>query len=577
MLVQRFARTTYPLTMTGAPRKAASPWLITAWALVAVALMWLGLPWRLNLYDEGLILTGALRVMSGEVIHRDFYANYGPGQYHLLALLFDLAGASVGLARLYDVAVRCLILGLGWLLLRSVLRPRPSACVLFALAVWLASWGSPLYPVWSAMALMMAAAYCALAAGRPPAHTRWRRLWWICAGLCTGAIAWFRYDVAVFVGLALCLFQGLMCWANHARSGCNGLRTSSLDLLWLMAGVACAVLPLGWYLQSHGALADFYDQVVHLPRLHYVATRSLPFPPPWRVYELSVYVPLGIAVLALMLVVRDRAALGEDPSAPPTEAVRAAMLFAVLAICLFPKGWVRTSSLHMALAIAPSLLFLGVASTLPAVFGGPSFGVWRRRCLTACLVVAGLATTAAMINVCKAMLANGRLMMQDALGNQSVLAGPRRLSEVTGAALDRFIPIDTHAAAAARWIRQVTSMEEPIFVGTGRHDKVFINDVSFYFVTRRLPVTKWHHYDPGVQTSRAVQQQMIHALESHQVRWIVRDTEWDDVRERNASAYSSGVFDLDTYLSAHYVPIRHFGPYSVWVRRGAVDPALDTR
>src|SRR5258708_1768620 len=39
-----------------------------------------------SIYDEGLILTGAMRVANGEIPHRDFYANYGPAQFYVVAL-----------------------------------------------------------------------------------------------------------------------------------------------------------------------------------------------------------------------------------------------------------------------------------------------------------------------------------------------------------------------------------------------------------------------------------------------------------------------------------------------------------
>ena len=60
-------------------------------------------------YDEGIVLTGAMRVLAGDVIHRDFYANYGPGQFYALAGLFQVFGQSsaamLGAARLGLVRV----------------------------------------------------------------------------------------------------------------------------------------------------------------------------------------------------------------------------------------------------------------------------------------------------------------------------------------------------------------------------------------------------------------------------------------------------------------------------------------
>jgi len=48
-----------------------------------------------GIFDEGILLTDVLCTMSGQVLHRDFYYNYGPAQLYMLAGLFKLFGPSV--------------------------------------------------------------------------------------------------------------------------------------------------------------------------------------------------------------------------------------------------------------------------------------------------------------------------------------------------------------------------------------------------------------------------------------------------------------------------------------------------
>ena len=57
-------------------------------------------------FDEGMILTGAMRVASGAIPHRDFYTNYGPGQFYVLAGIFWAFGPTVLVGRLYDAGVK---------------------------------------------------------------------------------------------------------------------------------------------------------------------------------------------------------------------------------------------------------------------------------------------------------------------------------------------------------------------------------------------------------------------------------------------------------------------------------------
>src|ERR687895_1968634 len=60
----------------------------------------------INPHDEGLVLQAAARVADGQLPYRDFYANYGPGQYFLAGGLDRVFGPSLlswrgGRAELY--------------------------------------------------------------------------------------------------------------------------------------------------------------------------------------------------------------------------------------------------------------------------------------------------------------------------------------------------------------------------------------------------------------------------------------------------------------------------------------------
>jgi hypothetical protein len=113
----------------------------------------------------------------------------------------------------------------------------------------------------------------------------------------------------------------------------------------------------------------------------------------------------------------------------------------------------------------------------------------------------------------------------------------------------------------------ITRPGERILSSTGRHDKVFLNDISFYFLSNRLPATRWHHYDPGVQSSEIVQRAIMADLEN--VRVVVRDRSWDNVLEPNRSAESSGITVLDRFLEDQFEVSAEFGQIVVLRRRAA--------
>jgi hypothetical protein len=78
---------------------------ITALFLGSLLYLTLCMDQAVNVYDEGITLFGADRVMHGDVLHRDFYALYGPAQFYIIAGLYKLFGASVLIERAWTVIV----------------------------------------------------------------------------------------------------------------------------------------------------------------------------------------------------------------------------------------------------------------------------------------------------------------------------------------------------------------------------------------------------------------------------------------------------------------------------------------
>src|SRR5437016_1708619 len=134
-------------------REAVKAWrrgiAYTALFTTAFAFLLATMNRHISVYDEGLILTGAMRVGAGEIPHRDFYANYGPAQYYVIALLFKLFGPSVMVERLWDVFVKACIATLCFAAVRAHARPAAAYAVYAVSLVWLAAvgnFGFPLFP-----------------------------------------------------------------------------------------------------------------------------------------------------------------------------------------------------------------------------------------------------------------------------------------------------------------------------------------------------------------------------------------------------------------------------------------------
>ncbi|HEY0184723.1 MAG TPA: hypothetical protein VGC09_18130, partial [Rhodopila sp.] len=123
-----------------------------------------------------------------------------------------------------------------------------------------------------------------------------------------------------------------------------------------------------------------------------------------------------------------------------------------------------------------------------------------------------------------------------------------------------------------RYVQQHSAPSDPVFIGLPRHDRIFVNAVTPYFVMNRPVPTKWHQFDPGLQTSSPIQQEMVDELRRVQPRLVIIDDAGGFPHEPNESSLSSGVTVLDDYLLQTYATTAVFGRSKVLVIRGKTMP-----
>src|SRR5438552_12919039 len=70
--------------------------------------------------DEGIVLQGATRILSGQVLYRDFFSFYTPGSFYLVAALFRIFGNTFVVARNSLAVVGALCSVVTYLLARRV-------------------------------------------------------------------------------------------------------------------------------------------------------------------------------------------------------------------------------------------------------------------------------------------------------------------------------------------------------------------------------------------------------------------------------------------------------------------------
>jgi hypothetical protein len=531
-------------------------------------------------YDEGLILVGATRVLSGDIPYRDFYANYGPAQFYILAALFKVFGPSILVERLWDILIRsCTVLVIYLIVDHAWSRGR--AIFLAALTVmWLSYFENYGYPIFPCLLFSLLGLYCVA-----PVYQGSRAIAPVLAsGLCIGITILFRHDVGIATAVGGAFTLGLFHMTQEI-DGPRKIRALLRSATIYTGGIAIPlVLPLAMLLAA-GVAHDMLVDLVLIPARVYVRMRSEPFPSviqiardvihlnyrshAWDFPTPAVYLPiLGVLSGALTATAafgkNRRTATSAEDQALGSPRLWILVQLTVFTLLFFFKGWVLPNTTQMALAIVPSLVIITVCQMQVRSRASKILSAIGIACL--------LLTSLPPVWNADARFEHNLAWARDDSAGSNIVSGLTRSRDGScfpppGLERVRCFNLSPEQQAAIRYIQEHTAEDEAIFVGLNRHDKIYVNNVLFYFVSKRPPITKWHQFDPGVQTTREIQSEMVGELQTGRPRYVVLSSEWDNVEVPSEGARSSGVTVLDEYIRTNYRAVAAFGPISVLERR----------
>ncbi len=135
--------------------------------------------------DEGYFVNAAMRILSGEVIYRDFQHNYAPGRMYVLAVLIKTLGQDLGVVRIFWILCHALTVAVGFCVARRLMP------LVLALGVAIAILFNSVHQNKAVELLVSAVVLLVLF------RVLERRTGDLAAGLAIGFLAYFRHDVAV--------------------------------------------------------------------------------------------------------------------------------------------------------------------------------------------------------------------------------------------------------------------------------------------------------------------------------------------------------------------------------------------
>jgi hypothetical protein len=484
------------------------PWLrYGALFVLGAFLSGITIRWGINPHDEGLVLQAAARISDGQLPYRDFYANYGPGQYFLVAGLDLVFGPSLLSWRIVRVALDATVGVLAYALARRD-APEP-----LALGAWLAVAAAMAFPSIpspnpAAIALGLGAI---LLAPRAPAG----------AGALAGVAVAFRIDVglAVAAGAALAAAR-----AGGRRAVALAAAVAALVGAVLLAPVVLAA-PARFWEQTLGFALD--EQ--RLQRLPLPGAWDGGFEPNKILQHYFPYVLLAGAGLWAAVTALERAALR-----------------------VWAPGPLAAAGVGYLLARADEYHLIPLAAVLPVMLATAAAREHRAGRTPAAIALA-------------AVLALIALHGLDRKRIQALDPPPLAALEVDVADGVRAPEAEARALGSLdRYVRARVPPGEPIFVANPRHDLVKAGNPLVYVLLDRPNPTRYDVMQPGVVTTAPVQREMVGDLERARPELVVR---WLNPvaaeAEPNGAGRSSGVRILDRYLRRRYHERRRFGDYAV--------------
>lgn len=500
----------------------------------------------IDLFDEGILVNGAIRILRGEIIYRDFFG-YEPGRYYLFALLFKLFGIDLQMIRLAMVFLTSLAPVLVYLISRRIM-PRNFA-LLAALLMLIAPgvYYFRLFILFILLNLLMISKYLDKGA----------RFWLLGSALVPAICIGFYQDITSFAILAtfpLIVVHNLYSFSpeeeyiNEKRKVFQSITREMLCYATLLTLVGSAIyifffLPafrkdfISAYFYPRSFL---YHLNLPLPRLFSLFTSG-----EWRITGIRVlfenslfYLPIGIYfAISLLLINRFISKkLGHIDLY--------LLLFFILGVLTFSRTSVRADFDHLFLSL-PLAYILG-CYLLFLLYHKARVLIRRPRPRILSLLM-GILLPPLILIIPLAFIIDVTLCHGFYVGSIGILRGEHTLLELERAKL--YVSADK-----AEVIRQVVSY---IKEHTCPEDSIFALPINpmWYFLCERDNPTSYECVLPEMLPARRkagddVQRQIIRDIHDAQTKYIIYHDWVKDAREDRRFRYYAK--SIEDYIKSNY-------------------------
>jgi 4-amino-4-deoxy-L-arabinose transferase-like glycosyltransferase len=260
--------------MTDNPASRAAMVAPILWGLVAAAAGLAVAPLDPNLLEEGIVVHTAQRMLAGDRLFRDVVSHTGPLPYEFLAILFQLFGAKILVAR----AVIVLFQAVGTAAVFATARRGGLGALAHPAAAVVAVAPILMIPLFSIYYYTTIAFYLGLVAVYAGLRARESNAWALAAGILVAAIALCKQNTGI--QFAVCFVPAV------AFCAARGQRLQRAGVLAL-GGVMVAIATLGLY-AARGDFANLLHAQLEMPfAMASEATFRTPYINFWPIGQLA--------------------------------------------------------------------------------------------------------------------------------------------------------------------------------------------------------------------------------------------------------------------------------------------------
>jgi hypothetical protein len=519
--------------------------------ILSVAYFSVGLNFDINLYDEGVGLIGAERLSGGQLPYHDFWTIYTPLNYYFLAGFSFVSGYSIILTRILSLLIAVLTV----MILHKIIRLANDnqAKLWSGIMLIIVAGYSLFFARGMGIALMLSAASIYFLVRLMGHQSKKKMLFGFLSGLLCGFTILTRIDTGFFLFSSILLtFLTLRIFNKYTEyePGFNYIKL----LFIVLTGVLSAVLPLFVYFASVMDLRLIYDQIIQAPLSVYSAYRKLPRLHIWDViratdlknaFNIFWFGIYSLFTGSIAIVIIEKVWRNRKTSVIHSNRILTALPLIIFAVLLLAQTIVRPDYEHF----IPTWLF-----ALTAMLAYLDYNNIKPQARNFSIVF--LLMFASYFLIVK--YSHYRKSCSDSYSSISSI--PR----ANGIIINNDWKRDLESAV--NYIRNNSGTNEKIFVANDRHDRGYRCDVMFYYLSERLPGTKYHELHPGVVSKKVVQTEILNELINNNVRCIVRVMGINSNKEPNLSSESSGVFLLDNFINSNYHIVQDFGMYRILIK-----------